>query len=83
MVLNKTVTNNGVSITFEEIVYTGARLNLLFSMPEYQDIDPLAIYVDGEKLNTEESLRVLQAEDGFRGLWTIHITNLGHPYIDT
>ncbi|MFC9540324.1 DUF4179 domain-containing protein [Lysinibacillus sp. NPDC056959] len=71
--LNKTVTSNGIAITVEEIVYDGARLNVIFSMPKYMDIAPGFLYVNGRELNTGESLRVLEDQDGFRGLWEFPI----------
>ncbi|KOS63154.1 DUF4179 domain-containing protein [Lysinibacillus agricola] len=71
--LNKTVTSNGIAITVEEVVYDGARLNVIFSMPEYMDIAPGFLYVNGRELNTGESLRVLEDQDGFRGLWEFPI----------
>ncbi|MFB7159607.1 DUF4179 domain-containing protein [Lysinibacillus sp. NPDC056232] len=71
--LNKTVTSNGIAITVEEIVYDGTRLNVIFSMPEYMDIAPGFLYVNGRELNTGESLRVLEDQDGFRGLWEFPI----------
>ncbi len=71
--LNKTVTSNGIAITVEEIVYDGTRLNVIFSMPEYMDIAPCFLYVNGRELNTGESLRVLEDQDGFRGLWEFPI----------
>lgn len=52
VILNETVTSNGIAITVEEIVYDGARLNVIFSMPTYKDVSPLTIFVDGEKVNS-------------------------------
>ena len=45
VVLHETVTSNGVSITIEEIVYDGHRMNVIFSMPTYEDVYPLTILV--------------------------------------
>ncbi|MEO4053888.1 DUF4179 domain-containing protein [Solibacillus sp. CAU 1738] len=71
--LNETVTSNGIAITVEEIVYDGARLNIIFSMPSYRDVYPLTILVNGEVINTGESLRTLEDNDVYRGLWEIKI----------
>ena len=73
VVLNETVTSAGISVTFEEIVYDGERLNVIFSMDEYRDIYPLTILVDGEIVNNGEGLRVLESDGNFRGLWDINI----------
>jgi len=72
VVLNETVTSNGVSITIEEVVYDGHRMNVIFSMPTYEDVYPLTILVDGEIINTGESLKSLDEGEVFRGLWEIH-----------
>ena len=72
VVLHETVTSNGVSITIEEIVYDGHRINVIFSMPTYEDVYPLTILVDGEIINTGESLKSLDEGEVFRGLWEIH-----------
>lgn len=69
--LNETVTSNGISITVEEIVYDGARINVIFSMPEFREVYPLSVYVNGEWINTGESLKILQKENPYRGLWEI------------
>lgn len=74
VVLNETVTSNGVSITIEEIVYDGNRMNVIFSMPTYEDVYPLTILVDGERVNTGESLRTLDEGEVYRGLWEINAT---------
>ena len=73
VVLNETVTSAGISVTFEEIVYDGERLNVIFSMDEYRDIYPLTILVDGEVVNNAEGLRELEGDGKFRGLWDIKI----------
>ncbi|WP_431028214.1 DUF4179 domain-containing protein [Lysinibacillus sp. LZ02] len=72
VVLNETVTSNGVSITLEEIVYDGHRLNVIFSMPTYEEVYPLTVLVDGEMINTGEGLRTLAEGEVYRGLWDIH-----------
>ena len=74
VVLNETVTSNDVSITIEEIVYDGHRMNVIFSMPTYEDVYPLTILVDGEIMNTGESLRTLDEGEVYRGLWEINAT---------
>mgnify|MGYP005605432495 FL=1 len=74
VVLHETVTSNGVSITIEEIVYDGHRINVIFSMPTYEDVYPLTILVDGEIMNTGESLRTLDEGEVYRGLWEINAT---------
>ena len=73
VILNETVTSNGIAITVEEIVYDGARLNVIFSMPTYKDVSPLTIYVDGKMVNSGESLRTLEEEGVYRGLWEVRI----------
>lgn len=73
VVLNETVTSAGISVTFEEIVYDGERLHVIFSMDEYRDIYPLTILVDGETVNNAEGLRELESDGNFRGLWDIKI----------
>ena len=72
VVLNETVTSNGVSITIEEIVYDGHRINIIFSMPTYEEVYPLTILVNGEIINTGESLRTLDEGEVYRGLWEIN-----------
>ncbi|WP_107943356.1 DUF4179 domain-containing protein [Metasolibacillus fluoroglycofenilyticus] len=68
--LNKTVTSNGISVTFEEIVYDGARINVIYSMPEYQEIGKMEMFVNGEWLNTGGSITSLHEEDGsYRALY--------------
>lgn len=67
--LNNTVTSAGISITFEKVVYDGERISVIFSMDEYLDIWPLSLYVDGELINNDESLRELDGEGRYRGLW--------------
>lgn len=74
VVLNETVTSSGIPFTIEEIVYDGARLNVIFTMPEYGDVYPLTILVDGERINNSEGLRELEGDGGFRGLWEIQAT---------
>lgn len=74
VVLNETVTSSGIPFTIEEIVYDGARLNVIFTMPEYGDVHPLTILVDGEIINNDESLRELEGDGVFRGLWEIQAT---------
>ena len=74
VVLNETVTSNGVPITIEEIVYEGHRINVIFSMPTYEDVYPLTILVNGEIMNTGESLRTLDEGEVYRGLWEINAT---------
>ena len=74
VVLNETITSNGVSITIEEIVYDGHRINVIFSMPTYEDVYPLTILVDGEIINTGESLKSLDEGEVYRGLWEINAT---------
>lgn len=69
--LNKTVTSAGIPITFEEIVYDGDAIHVLFHMEKYEDIWPLTVLVDGEVVNNAESLAELEADSGFRGLWRI------------
>ncbi|MEK4425712.1 DUF4179 domain-containing protein [Solibacillus sp. FSL K6-1523] len=74
VVLNETVTSSGIPFTIEEVVYDGARLNIIFTMPEYGDVYPLTILVDGERINNSESLRELDGDGVFRGLWEIQAT---------
>lgn len=71
IVLNETITDAGVSITIEEIVYDGMRMNIIFSSAKYEDIAPLYISINGEEINHSESLRILSEENEFRGLWEI------------
>lgn len=74
VVLNETVTSSGIPFTIEEIVYDGSRLNIIFTMPEFGDVYPLTILVDGEIINNSESLRELEGDGVFRGLWEIQAT---------
>lgn len=73
VMLNEIVTSSGISVTFEEIVYDGERLHVIFSMDEYQDIWPLTILVDGNVVNNGERLIELESDTGFKGLWKINI----------
>lgn len=68
--LNKTVTSKGISVTFEEVVYDGARLHVIYSMPEYREIGKMEMFVNGEWLNTGGSITSLQEEEGsYRALY--------------
>ena len=55
-------------------MYDGHRMNVIFSMPTYEDVYPLTILVDGEIINTGESLRTLDEGEVYRGLWEITLT---------
>lgn len=55
----------------EEIVYDGARLNVICSMPKYLDVSPLTILVDDKEVNSGGSLRTLEEEGIYHGLWEI------------
>lgn len=68
VILNETVTSNGIAITVEEIVYDGARLNVIFSMPKYGSLHPL-IYIDGKEHYLGGGGKILEDKDAFRGLW--------------
>ena len=67
--LNESVTSSDITVTFEEIVFDGERMHVIFSMDEYRDIYPLNIFVDGILVNQSESLRELESDTGYRGLW--------------
>ena len=73
VVLNESVTSAGITVTFEEIVYDGERLHVIFSMDEYREIYPLNVFVDGYRVNQAESSRELESDTGYRGLWEIDI----------
>jgi len=68
VILNKTVTSNGTALTIEEIVFDGARLNVIFSMPEYKDLSPAIISVNGRELNAGGGSKILEDKDVYRGL---------------
>lgn len=68
VILNKTVTSNGTALTIEEIVFDGARLNVIFSMPEYKDLSPAIISVNGRELNVGGGSKILEDKDVYRGL---------------
>ncbi|MFJ7950139.1 DUF4179 domain-containing protein [Lysinibacillus sp. NPDC096418] len=67
--LNETVVSNGLPITVEEIVYDGARLDVIFSMPSYEGKYASSIHVDGKEINAGSSMRILENNDVFRGVW--------------
>lgn len=71
IVLNESVTSSDITVTFEEIVFDGERMHVIFSMDEYRDIYPLYIYVDGKLVNQAEGLRELESDTGYRGLWEL------------
>lgn len=68
VVLNKTVTSNGTALTIEEIVFDGARLNVVYSMPEYKELSQAILTVNERELNVPESLKILEDKNIFRGL---------------
>lgn len=71
IVLNESVTSSDITVTFEEIVFDGERMHVIFSMDEFRDIYPLYIYVDGNLVNQAEGLRELESDTGYRGLWEL------------
>lgn len=65
---NQVLESNGVAITVEDIVYDGTRIAFTYTQDVYEEIYPLTVKVNGEKINFSEGLHELESESGFRGL---------------
>lgn len=75
VLLNETITSNGVSFKVQEVLYDGTRLAFSFEQDKAEFFSPNRIEVNGEEINASSSLRGNYLENGgFSGLIQIYPT---------